>query len=243
MLLRNSRLGRSQERRVPERPVHVMFSQVSGGFCPIGAIPCAPFVVPPGVVPQNICAGFAEKINVAKIERQPSAPVIGAGSSSVTDPRIRPVDCPAGLGEVLGVREFPQVSVLPIEQLISEFIDSAGKCHEERLRRFNLSAGRQVFLKTGQFEAHAEWRAGFTADLKPPMAKIIPTHGYALRVISIEKNQRQETAVAAGLNPSIGIEGALVGGGVHGFGFEQLAAVIVASTSQIVKLEILCDRT
>ena len=61
--------------------------------------------------------------------------------------------------------------------------------------------------------------------------------------LSIEqKNKRQEAAVVARLNPSIGIEGALVSR-AHGLGLEQLAAVIVAPAGQVVELEILRDRT
>src|SRR5262249_41596974 len=99
MQLRNSRFRRCQKRWVPQDPAHIMLAHVGVDAPPLGSIPRTPLVVPAGVIPQDVRAGLAEKIDVTKVERKSPSPIVGARGASFTYPRFRPVDGPTCFGE------------------------------------------------------------------------------------------------------------------------------------------------
>src|SRR6266566_2584525 len=123
-----------------------MLAQIIRRPSPVGPAPRTPLVIPSRIVPQNICPGLAQQIDVAKIKCEPASPVVSAGSPSFSDPRFRPIDRPTSLGEIFWIGEVPQIRVLPIEKLISEFVHSAGERHDERLWCFNLITRLQCFF-------------------------------------------------------------------------------------------------
>src|SRR5271154_590347 len=54
MLLPDFGFWCSKKSRVPKHPAHLVFAEIVIGSLPVGTVPCAPLVVPTGVVPYNI---------------------------------------------------------------------------------------------------------------------------------------------------------------------------------------------
>src|SRR4051812_22267343 len=119
MFLDHFRLGRGQERWIPQYPSHSVLAHIVIGGSPVRAIPRSPLVVPASVVPKNVGAGFTQQIDIAQVECQSASPIVCAGAAAIPNPRIGPIYRPASLGKVVRVGKVPEIGILPIEQLIS----------------------------------------------------------------------------------------------------------------------------